>query len=32
MELLRKNILDGYDAGWLSPDGEFYGDVGEVSQ
>ena len=29
--LIKKNILDGYDAGWLSPDGEFYGDVGEVS-
>ena len=23
--------MDGYDAGWLSPDGEFYGGVGDVS-
>lgn len=23
--ILEKNILDGYDAGWLSPDGKFYG-------
>lgn len=29
--IIQKNILDGYDAGWLSPDGEYYGDVGEVS-
>lgn len=29
--IIQKNILDGYDAGWLSPDGEFYGEVGEVS-
>ena len=29
--IIQKNILDGYDAGWLSPDGEFYGGVGEVS-
>jgi hypothetical protein len=29
--IVQKNILDGYDAGWLSPDGEFYGEVGEVS-
>lgn len=26
-----KNILDGYDAGWLSPTGEFFGAIGEVS-
>lgn len=26
-----KNILDGYDAGWLSPTGEFFADLGEVS-
>lgn len=29
--ILKKNIMDGYDAGWLSPDGEFYGDNGETS-
>lgn len=29
--IIQKNILDGYDAGWLSPDGEYYGDVGETS-
>jgi hypothetical protein len=23
--------MDGYDAGWLSPEGDFYGDVGETS-
>ena len=28
--ILRKNIDDGYDAGWLSPDGVFYGDCGET--
>ena len=28
---LKKNIDDGYDAGWLSPDGVFYGDCGETS-
>ena len=26
-----KDIMDGYDAGWLSPSGEFFGDNGEVS-
>lgn len=26
-----KDIMDGYDAGWLSPTGEFFGDNGEVS-
>ena len=29
--ILKKNILDGYDAGWLSPDGEFYGGNGPTS-
>lgn len=28
--ILKKNIMDGYDAGWLSPDGDFYGDLGET--
>ena len=27
----QKDIMDGYDAGWLSPDGEFYGDNGDTS-
>ena len=29
--IIEKNIIDGYDAGWLSPDGEFYGGNGETS-
>lgn len=29
--IVQKNIMDGYDAGWLSPDGEFYGADGETS-
>ena len=29
--ILQKDIMDGYDAGWLSPDGEFYGGDGETS-
>lgn len=29
--ILKKNIMDGYDAGWLSPDGTFYGGLGETS-
>ena len=29
--LLEKNILDGYDAGWLSPDGKYYAKIGETS-
>ena len=28
--ILQKNILDGYNAGWLSPEGEFYGDKGPI--
>ena len=31
--LIKKNILDGYDAGWLSPEGEFFaynGDTGSM--
>lgn len=28
---LRKHIEDGYDAGWLTPEGDFYGDNGETS-
>lgn len=27
---IRKNILDGYDAGWLSPEGDFYGANGDT--
>lgn len=29
--ILKKNIDDGYDAGWLSPDGDFYGGLGDTS-
>ena len=29
--IIEKNIMNGYDAGWLSPDGEFYGANGETS-
>ena len=29
--IIKKDILDGYDAGWLSPDGEFYGGNGDTS-
>ena len=29
--IIKKDILDGYNAGWLSPDGEFYGENGETS-
>lgn len=29
--ILKKDILDGYDAGWLSPEGEFYGMDGDRS-
>ncbi len=29
--IIKKDILDGYDAGWLSPDGEFYGANVETS-
>ena len=29
--IIRKDIMDGYDAGWLSPSGEFYGADGEAS-
>ena len=29
--ILEKNISDGYDAGWLSPTGEFYGGNGSTS-
>jgi len=29
--ILKKDIMDGYDAGWLSPDGEFYGGDGDTS-
>lgn len=28
--ILEKNISDGYDAGWLSPTGEFYGGNGST--
>ena len=30
--VLKRNILDGYDAGWLSPDGEFFGMNGETRE
>ena len=30
--ILKKNILDGYDAGWLSPTGEYYADNGETRE
>ena len=30
--LLKKDILDGYDAGWLSPEGEFFGRNGETRE
>lgn len=30
-KILEKDIMDGYDAGWLSPDGVFYGGNGEKS-
>lgn len=29
--IIEKDIMDGYDAGWLSPDGKFYGDNGSTS-
>lgn len=29
--IIEKNIMDGYDAGWLSPDGKFYGENGSAS-
>lgn len=29
--IIEKNIMDGYDAGWLSPDGKFYGENGTTS-
>ena len=29
-KILKKDILDGYDAGWLSPEGDFYGENGDV--
>lgn len=29
--IIKKDIMDGYDGGWLSPDGEFYGANGETS-
>lgn len=29
--IIKKNIMDGYDAGWLSPDGKFYGGNGPTS-
>lgn len=28
--IVEKNIMDGYDAGWLSPDGKFYGENGSA--
>lgn len=30
-KILKKNIEDGYDAGWLSPNGEFFGANGDTS-
>ena len=29
--IIKKNIMDGYDAGWLSPEGDFYGGNGPTS-
>lgn len=29
--IIKKDIMDGYDGGWLSPTGEFYADNGPVS-
>lgn len=29
--IIEKNVMDGYDAGWLSPDGKFYGENGAAS-
>lgn len=29
--IIQKDIMDGYDAGWLSSEGEFYGANGETS-
>ena len=29
--ILESNIMDGYDAGWLSPDGKFYGGNGPIN-
>lgn len=29
--IIAKNIMDGYDAGWLSPEGKFYGENGSTS-
>jgi len=29
--IIKRDIMDGYDAGWLSPLGEFYGANGETS-
>lgn len=30
-KILKKDIMDGYDAGWLSPGGDFYGGDGPTS-
>lgn len=30
--ILKKKITDGYDAGWLSPEGDFYGQIGETNE
>lgn len=30
--ILKKEITDGYDAGWLSPEGDFYGQIGETNE
>ena len=30
--IIAKNILDGYDAGYLSPDGTFYGMSGDMNE
>jgi len=29
---LKGDIMDGYDAGWLSPSGDFYGSDGQTSE
>lgn len=31
-EIIKKNIMHGYDKGWLSPNGDFYGENGYDSE
>lgn len=30
-KIIKKDIMAGYDAGWLSPEGNFYGGIGSTS-